>query len=41
MASAVLLVAGCGTSSDDDSSSEQPGASGFEAPDIADGDVGG
>ena len=35
MASAVLLVAGCGTSSDDDSSSEQPGATGFEAPDIA------
>ena len=35
MASAVLLVAGCGTSSDDESSSEQPGATGFEAPDIA------
>ncbi len=34
LATLTLLAAGCGTSSDDDSSGEQPGAGGFEAPDI-------
>jgi putative spermidine/putrescine transport system substrate-binding protein len=35
LAALALLAAGCGTSSDDESSKQQPGGSGFQAPDIA------
>lgn len=34
-AALALLTAGCGTSSSDESSTKQPGGSGFQAPDIA------
>ncbi len=34
LATLALLATGCGTSSDDDDSGDQPGGSGFQAPDI-------